>query len=90
MLVSDGNLYPILVNIQVSTDVIRVVMQTVEGTEEANNVVFANGVLNNSLSIEGNNVPVQVKMRPDGNIDVTIDYGGLILSAVGSRVVDGN
>jgi|HubBroStandDraft_2_1064218.scaffolds.fasta_scaffold645001_1 hypothetical protein len=83
--------FPMIMNIQVSTDVIRVVMSSMQGTVDADNVVFANGVLNCEQSDDGNHYPVQVKMRQDGNIDVLVDIGsGQILPSVVTRVVDGN
>jgi hypothetical protein len=86
----DGNQFPMSLNIQVSPDLIRVVMQSPQGTIEADHVVFANGVLNYSMTAGGISIPVQVMMRQDGNIDVLVNYGGQVLPSVGSRVVDGN
>jgi hypothetical protein len=57
---------------------------------EADNVIFANGILNCSITIDGDILPVQMKMRQDGNMDVTIDYGGQSFYWLCSRVVDGN
>jgi hypothetical protein len=85
------NLFPISVNIQVSPDDIRVFIDTPPGSIEADNVVFAGGVLNCSFTIGDSYYPTQVKMRSDGNIDVTIGMGsGQIAPSVCSRVVDGN
>lgn len=82
----DGNLIPMSVNIQVSSDVIQVVIRSPNGTVDADNVVFANGVLNYSVNVGGNSYPMQVKMRQDGNIDLTVDLGsGQIVPSIGSR-----
>ena len=87
----DGNQYPMLLNIQVSPNLIRVVMQSNQGMVEANNVVFANGVLNYSMTVGGDSIPLLVMMRQDDNIDVLINMGsGQILPSVGTRIVDGN
>lgn len=91
MQLPDGGLLPISVVIQVSPGVIRAVFSSQAGDVDADNVVFANGVLNCPLIIGGDPYPSQVKMRQDGNIDVTTDMGsGQIASSVCSRVVDGN
>jgi hypothetical protein len=67
------------VNILVSPDLIfRVTSSSPDGLVEADNVVFANGVLNCSITIDGDTLPVQMKMRQDGNMDLTIDYGGFL------------
>jgi len=90
MQLADGSLLPISVTIQVSPGVIRVILSSQSGSVDADNVVFANGFLNCEQTSDGNHYPVQVKMRPDGNIDVSVDFGsGQINSCIGTRVVDG-
>ena len=82
----DGNQYPMSVNIQVSSDGIRVVMQSPQGSVEADNVAyFADGVLHYSLPTGGVSVPFRVTMRQDGNIDVVVDYQGMLLASVGTK-----
>ena len=77
------------VNILVSPGLnFRVTLSSLGGLVGADNVVFVNGVLNYSIAIDCNNLPVQMKMRQDGNMDVTIGYGGQSFYSVGSRAVD--
>ena len=56
--IADGSLLPISVNIQVSPGVIRVVLSSQAGSVDADNVVFANGVLNCEQTFDGNHYPV--------------------------------
>jgi hypothetical protein len=88
---ADGALLPISVNIQMSPGVIRVVLSSQAGAVDADNVVFTNGVLSCEQTTDGNHYPIQVKMRQDGNVDITVDFGsGQINASVGTRVIDGN
>jgi hypothetical protein len=79
------------VNIQVSPGVIRVVLSSQSGSVDADNVVFAKGVLNCEQTDDGDHYPVQVKMRQDGNVDIAVDFGsGQINSCIGTKVADGS
>jgi hypothetical protein len=81
-----GNQYPMSVNIQVSPESISVNLQTQGGALEGDAVTFEDGVLNCVLQINDGFGSMQVKMRQDGNIDVTIDWGsGPNTSSIGSR-----
>ena len=86
----DGTQDTMSVNIQVSSGVIQVAMPSPAGAVQADNVVFADGVLNYSITTGGYTYQLHMKMRQDGNTDVTNDVMGLTFSSVGSRVVDGN
>jgi hypothetical protein len=86
----DGTLDTMSVNIQVSPGVIQVSMPSSAGAVQADNVIFADGVLNCSSTSEGYPYQLHMKMRQDGNIDVSIDIQGLTFSSVASKVVDGN
>ena len=86
----DGTPDTMSVNIQVSPHVILVALPSSAGAVQADNVVFADGVLNCSSTSQGYPYQLHMKMRQDGNIDVSIDIQGLTLSSVASKVVDGN
>jgi hypothetical protein len=86
----DGNQYTMSLNIQVSPDLVHVVVQNPQGTVEADHVVFADGVLNCSIPVGDSCGRLRVAMRQDGNIDVLVDYYGMMYSSVGSRAVGGN
>ena len=77
-------------DIQVSPNQIRVFMQSPQGPIEAEHVLFADGVLHYSLPVGGVSVLFRGTTRQDGNIDVFVDYQGMIYPSVGSRAVDGN
>jgi hypothetical protein len=86
----DGTQATISVNIAVNPGVIQVSMPYSGGAVQADNVVFADGVLNYSITTGGYTYELHMQMRPDGNTDVSNDVMGLTFSSVGSRVVDGN